>query len=171
LYRPPVTECPGPLDAPRSSSIRSEKAAPDSSSCCSSKAKQSNGALLRLTRRGPGGSHPFVPLLHRPAPTPTLPANSCRGSTPARRAMAPRPPLRLRFVLAFIASAGAGAGAGRGSRRLRGAGILLSPHEFGSPVRSSSLLPSDPAGLLLCLRLHFGKQSLTEPLGPRRCVK
>jgi len=70
-------------------------------------AKQGNGALLLHARRRPGGGLSFPPRPRRPPPAAPLPASGCRGSVPARPAVAPRPSLPLRLVPVRIASSAA----------------------------------------------------------------
>ena len=136
----------------------------------SAAAKQGNGALLLHARRRPGGGLPFPPRLRRPPPAAPLPASGCRGSVPARPAVAPRPPLSLRLVPFLVAPAAAG-GAPRGDRRLRGtaASSVLLLLGLGLVFVLVAYYPATPLDLL-CLLLHVGKiklECLTEPVLPQ----
>jgi hypothetical protein len=111
LYRPAVAEW---LQASRSSSFRLflfKWGRPPNSTT------SSNGSLLLLARRHPGGSLPFLPILRCHPPAGPPPADRFRGPALALSAMAPRSPLLLRLLHLFLTPA---AGTARGARRLRG---------------------------------------------------
>ena len=111
LYRPAAAEW---LQASRSSSFRLfifKWGRPPNSTT------SSNGSLLLLARRHPGGSLPFLPILRCHPPAGAPPPDRFRGPALALSAMAPRPPLLLRLLHLFLTSA---AGTARGARRLRG---------------------------------------------------